>query len=136
MLAQMALFVVRDSILPKPPGDLEPAIGQTAIGMAERVAVRSNGLEIGIGPDGGVDRAFRPLLNDGAELMITGATEEDDLVFSTGPGDRAGSGDGLENLRGGETGTIITELGQERWSQYFSGSRQRGEDRIVRMLKE
>ena len=80
MLAQMALFVVRDSILPKPPGNLEPAIGQTSIGMAERVAVRSNGLEIGIGPDGGIDRALRPLLNDGAELMITGATEEHNLV--------------------------------------------------------
>lgn len=80
MLAQMALFVIGNSVLPKPPGNLEPTIGQTPIGVDERVTVGANGLKVGIGPNRIIDRAFRPLLHDPAELVITGITEEDDLA--------------------------------------------------------
>ena len=71
----------------------------------------ANGLKIGIGPNRIVNRAFRPLLHNPTELMITGVAEEDDLVFSAGSGDWAGPGNGLEDLWSGVAQAIIAELG-------------------------
>ena len=80
--------------------------------MTERVTVGTNGLEVGIGPDRIVERALRPLLHDPAELMITGVTEEDNLVFAARPGDWAGPSHGLKDLRGGIALAVIAEFGQ------------------------
>ena len=136
MLAQMALFVIREPVLPESPSDLEPAIGEAAISMAKGIAVRADGLEIGIGPDRVVDGALGPLLHDRAELMVTGMTEKHILVFAAGPGDRAGSSNGLEHLGGGIALAIVAELGEKGWSQDLSSARQRGKDGVIRMLDE
>jgi hypothetical protein len=136
MLAQMAVFVIGDPVLPESPSDLEPAIGEASISMAERITVRADRLKIRIGPDGVVDGALGPLLHNRAELMVTGVAEKHILMFAARPGDRAGSSKGLEHLWGGKALTIVAELGQKGWSQDLSSTGQRGKDQVIRMLDE
>lgn len=101
--------------------------------MTEGVTVRAYSLEVSISPGRIVDRAFGPLLDDGTELMVAGVAEEYVLVFSAGLGERASTGDGLEDLRGGETLAVVAELGQEGGRKDLANTGKGREDRRIWM---
>jgi len=76
------------------------------------------------------------VLGDTPELAVAAAAEDDDLALATLFGDRAGSGQGLNAGRGGEAVTVVTELGEERWSQELADAGQGIEDEGIGMLGE
>jgi len=92
--------------------------------MAERGALRTNGLKVSIGPNRIVDGAFGPLLHNPAEFVVTGVAEENVLVFAALPGNWAGPGDCLEDLGVWVAQAIIAELGQEGRGKDFPNPRQ------------
>ena len=91
MLLQVKSFIIRFSVGPQSPKDLEPAVCQASNGVAIGFAMRSYAAVVGDCPGRNVEGQFRPLLDDGAELMIAGCTEIDIDIFSTAMGEGAGA---------------------------------------------
>src|SRR5512142_3185133 len=96
--AQMLLFIVCLAIVPEPPEDFEPAVGQLAIGFVLRAAMGANSLVVTGCPGGAIDRSLGPLLDNLAEFVVAGVAESNDAGLATLLGDRTGARQGLESF--------------------------------------
>ncbi len=76
-LLQVIIFIIRLPCLPELPDNRQPAIGQAAIGVAVRSAVRTHLLPVGPRPGRLPRGGHRPLLGHLTELMIAGFAELD-----------------------------------------------------------
>ena len=68
-------FIIGLIGLPQLPGNSQPTVAQTAIGVTVRGALGPNALPVGVGPDGLLERVASPLLHDPPKLVVTGVTK-------------------------------------------------------------
>ena len=128
----MISLIIGLSRLPHLPKHSQPAVGDAAIGVTVGATVRANLLPVGIGPGGLRKRALGPLLGNGTEIMVTGATELDQAPFTALLGDRASTGQALNAARGRKPLTVLTKEAEQRWSQKVSSPGQGSKDvRII-----
>ena len=70
-------FVIVGSSLPNFPGDGQQAVGETAVGMANRMAASKDLVSVGSGPVRLLCGTASPLLGNVAESMVTTAAKAD-----------------------------------------------------------
>src|SRR5512143_1181332 len=112
MSAQMLLLIVGLMILPQPPQDLQPAVGQLAIGFVFRMAMGAGLLVIGGRPGRTIDRELGPLLDDLAEFMVAGIPKDYIAGLAALLSHWTGARQGLQDGRGGKALPILAKHGQ------------------------
>ena len=135
-MLQMILFIVKFASLPQGPNDLEPAIGQAAIGVVLGVAVGSATAEVGGGPLGLGYRADGELLRCMTIAPVAGFAEADTTSAAALDGDGAGTGEGLNEGRGREAVAMVAEHDEQLWGQEVTGAGERVKDGVIRVLTE
>ncbi len=125
--------VVGESVLPAVPDDVEPGAGEDS----DRVGVvvsSGDGAVVQVGGPGVGVSAVAGEVGDGvAELFVCCPTESDVFDFAGlagGGGDASQAG---QRFRGGETGSAITDLGEQPGRAEDARARQGGEDLRVGM---
>ena len=103
----MIFFVIGFSSLPHLPGDGQPAVGQTAVGLALAVAAGIDLLPIGRRPDRLLNGFNGELLSDAPEIVITGLAEANDTFLATALGVGTSASQGLWNGGVGELLSVI-----------------------------
>src|SRR5512135_2971772 len=108
----MIRFIIRLAGLPQLPGNRQPTIGHTSIGMLIRMAMRTDVFIISHrnGCLSFVHQGYGPLLRQIAPLFVTRTPELDGSAFSTAVGDRARACQGLDTARLRKTLAVIPEL--------------------------
>jgi hypothetical protein len=108
MLFQMKSFIIGFSIDPQSPQNLQPTIRQTTEGIIVGPAVGTDGVVISGCPGRDIESQARPLLNDMAEVTITGFAEQHIGMFATALGERTGACHRLQDGWRGISSAVIT----------------------------
>ena len=93
-LAQMIGFIVEFSFLPKGPDDMQPAVGQTTIGVTLAHATLDESSEIGCCPGRSAGGTLSELLGRSTIIAITGPSKLDVAGVAAGDSDGGRAGDG------------------------------------------
>ncbi len=106
--------VVADFGLPAVPDDVEPGAGEDADGVRVVVASLAGALvEVG-GPGVGVSGVAGEVGDGVAELFVAGPAEGDGAELAGLSGRGCGAGEAGQGLRGGELGSAVADLGEQR----------------------
>lgn len=92
-LPQMICFIIGLPCLPQSPDDVQPTIGQAAVGVGFGVAPTVHLVKVSGGPNGLAGGGLRQLLHRVAIAVITSAPEFDLAGFAGGDRHRACAGD-------------------------------------------
>lgn len=135
-LTEVVGFVGRFTALPQRPDNVQPAIGQAAIGVAFGLALVTCLVEVCSSPSRFANGAIGKLLGGIAVIVVTSSAEFDVATLAAGDGNRRGAGDGGQPSARGITLPMVAKHNQQLGSQQSTGARQRMEDKGIRVLLE
>ena len=98
---------------PQSRQDFQPAIGQAADRIVVGSTVGREGVVVRGCPGRDLESRARPLLDDMAEVAITGFAEQDVGMFATTLRKRAGAGYRLQDRWGWIAISVIAQFGEE-----------------------
>lgn len=114
----------------------EELVEQVPLGLAVPVSGGAAGIEVAAGARGAAQRRQRPYRADGGQAPVFDMPVCHDGFLAAGAGDRRRSGEGLQPARVGETGAVVSDLGQHPGTGQASQPRKAGDDRGVRVLSK
>src|SRR5437667_61266 len=130
---EMDLFIVADSILPKPPEQLEPAFAQATQGAGVAVALCTFGLGISLRPRALFAAGVGPQMNGVAQGLITGPAHMSFADLTRLITDRADPGLAQQALRIGEALPRAAQARQEPGPQRLFGAGQGAKNVVIGM---
>jgi hypothetical protein len=136
MLFQVKSFIIGFPVNPQAPQNFQPAIGQATNRIIIGLAVGSNGAVVSDCPGRRVQGQASPLLNDMAEVAVTGLAEQHIRMLAAAFGEWAGACHRLQNGGCGVASAVITQLGKQSRSQQGASLGQTVIDLTIRVQPE